>query len=371
MKKVFLFIFLILFLAAGGFFFLKTKKAKVLPSQADIGNNYNPASLNSLRGSVDIKSEEPAIQPSDENVPERGSPFEKTSQEQEAKADPKGSDSTFTFAVLGDTQRFDAGNSNGNFQKDAAEILKLNPDMVVAVGDLIGGCDGKNSDAKDYIDWKKILGPLAAKTYAVQGNHDRVSDGGSCDKIWQDAFNFPTNGPSGFSELTYSLDLKNAHFVFLDSIKPDGHQVSDTQRTWLDQDLAKNKMEDTFVIFHEPAFPVSSKIGESLDAQASQRNALWQILDKYNVTAVLNGHEHIVSRRKIDSKVFPGAKNSIYQLVFANTNSFNHDLPKPGIAEYASQVQGSFGLVKVNGKEITVETRGPDGKILDTFTFSK
>jgi 3',5'-cyclic-AMP phosphodiesterase len=371
MKKILLIIFLFIFLAVGGFFFLKAKNSKILPSQTDIGNNFNQNSLNSLQGSVDFKSEDPAVQPNNENVPDRGSPFEKTNQELQAKPDTSGRDSILTFAVLGDTQRFDAGNSQGNFQKAAAEISKLNPDLVVAVGDLIGGCEGKSSDAKDYADWKKIIGPLAAKTYAVQGNHDRVSDGGSCDKIWQDAFNFPTNGPSGFSELTYSLDLKNAHFVFLDSIKPDGHQINDTQRTWLDQDLAKNKMEDTFVIFHEPAFPVSSKIGESLDTQASQRNALWQILDKYNVTAVLNGHEHIVSRRKVDSKVFPEAKNLIYQLVFANTDSFNHDLPKPGIAEYASQVQGSFGFVKVNGKDITVETHGPDGKTLDTHTFSK
>ncbi len=107
---------------------------------------------------------------------------------------------------------------------------------------------------------------------------------------------------------------------------------------------------------------MSSKIGESLDAQAGQRNALWQILEKYNVTAVFNGHEHIVSRRKI---------GGIYQFVFGNTDSFNHDLPKSGVAEYASQIQGSFGLVKVSGQEITVEVYDPNGKLLNSFPFSK
>ena len=79
------------------------------------------------------------------------------------------------------------------------------------------------------------------------------------------------------------------------------------------------------------------------------------------MTAVFNGHEHIVSRRKI---------GKVYQFVFGSTDSFNHGLPAKGIAEYANQGQGRFGLVKVNGKEITVETHGPDGALLNSFTLT-
>lgn len=271
-------------------------------------------------------------------------------------------ENSFSFAIVGDTQRFNAGNPNGNFQRAAKYIAADNPDMVIAVGDLIGGCEGKSSDAKDYADWKKILGSLAAKVYAVQGNHDRVSDGGSCDEIWQNAFHFPTNGPSGFSGLTYSLDFKNSHFAFLDSTKPDGHQINDTQRAWLDQDLAKNKKENTFVVFHEPAWPTGAKVEESLDAQPGQRDKLWSIIKKYDVTAVFNGHEHIVSRRKI---------GNIYQFVFGDTDSFNHDLPKQGVAEFTNQGQGRFGLVSVAGKQITVKVFDPNNTELNSFTFSK
>jgi 3',5'-cyclic-AMP phosphodiesterase len=368
MKKVLIVITLIIFLFLGGYLFLKFKQSRIIPSQADIGNSAGALALNSFHGVVDQASERPAVQAGDQ--PSSNISQEPKTANQDGAVSQK-NESVFSFSILGDTQRFTSGNPNGNFQKAVAGIQKLNSDMVIAVGDLVSNCKGESNDAQDYANWKNILGPLASKTYAVQGNHDRVENGDKCDQFWQNTFNFPTNGPAGFSELTYSLDLKNSHFVFLDSDRPDGHQVNDTQRTWLESDLAKNKMENTFVFFHEPAFPVSSKIGESLDTQASQRNSLWQIFDKYNVTAVFNGHEHIVSRRKIDSKVFPDAKNSIYQFVFANTNSFNHDLPQPGIAEYSSQIQGSFGLVKVNGKEITVETHGPNGDLLNTFTFSK
>ncbi len=270
-------------------------------------------------------------------------------------------DTSFTFAILGDTQRFEPNNPNGNFQRAMAQIAKTNPDKIFSMGDLVGSCDGDSKCRNEYADWKKIVGGSLSKTYATQGNHDRTGDD-KTDKVWRDSFDFPTNGPADFSEQVYSFDFKNSHFVVLDSDKPKEHLVNGEQRAWLEKDLAADKKENTFVFFHEPAYPTGAKISESLDKEPSDRNALWQILEKYNVTAVFNGHEHIVSRRKI---------GKTYQFVFANTDSFNHTLPKPGFAEYANQGQGRYGIVRVADKQITVETHGPDGKILDTFTFSK
>ena len=127
------------------------------------------------------------------------------------------------------------------------------------------------------------MGSLLPKTYAMQGNHDRTGDD-KTDNVWRSSFNFPTNGPSEFSEQVYSFDFKNSHFVVLDSDKPKEHLINSEQRSWLEKDLAANKKENTFVFFHEPAYPVSSKITESLDKEPSERNALWQILEKHNVT---------------------------------------------------------------------------------------
>ena len=289
------------------------------------------------------------------------SPFSDEKSTEPSPASQTSGENSFSFAILGDTQRFSPGNPSGNFQRAVASIKKLNPSLVIAEGDLVGNCDGDSKCSNEYSDWKNIVGGLMSKTYAVQGNHDRTGND-KTDSVWRSSFNFPANGPSGFSEQVYSLDIKNSHFVFLDSDKPKEHLVNGEQRAWLEKDLTASKKENTFVIFHEPAYPVSSKITESLDKEPSERNALWQILEKHNVTAVFNGHEHIVSRRKI---------GSLYQFVFASTDSFNHDLPQPGVAEYANQGQGRFGFVKVNGKEITVETHGPDGSLLNTFTFSK
>lgn len=348
-------------LAGLAYFFIVPKSPKNIENKP--AENSEISQLKSFRGVLaDI------LTGAEEKAREIGEKIEETvvspfSGKKTAEAPPAATadENNFSFAILGDTQRFSAGNPNGNFQKAVANITNLNPDLVFAVGDLVGSCDGDSKCSKEYSDWKQIVGSLLPKTYAMQGNHDRTGDD-KTDGVWRSSFDFPSNGLSGFSEQVYSFDLKNSHFVVLDSDKPKEHLVNGEERSWLEKDLAANKKENAFVFFHEPAYPVSSKITESLDVEPSERNALWQILEKHNVTAVFNGHEHIVSRRKIDG---------IYQFVFASTDSFNHDLPKPGVAEYANQGQGRFGIVKVNGKEITVEAHGPDGKLLNTFTFSK
>jgi len=288
------------------------------------------------------------------------SPFVGSKTTDTPAANQTADENNFSFAVIGDTQYFKTGNPNGPFQTVVKDIVKDNPDLMIATGDLTGSCESYNECLTKHTEWKKIDAPLLSKTYATMGNHDNINNKGG--KAWQDAFDFPTNGPAEFSEQVYSFDFKNSHFVVLDSDSPKEHLVNSEQRSWLDQDLAKNKKENIFVVFHEPAYPVSSKIGESLDADPGERDALWKILEKYNVTAVFNGHEHIVSRRKIDG---------IQQFVFGSTDSFNHDLPAAGVAEYANQGQGRFGIVKVNGKEITVKTYSPGNQELNSFTFSK
>jgi 3',5'-cyclic-AMP phosphodiesterase len=264
----------------------------------------------------------------------------------------------FVFGILGDTQRFSSGNPSGGLQKAVKYMSEKNVDLVMTEGDLLSSCGG-DCESK-LMAWKNVLGALFPKTYELMGNHDRT-DREKSDAVWQKVFSLPTNGPAGYSELAYSFDFKNSHFAVLDSEKPNEGIVNDTQRAWLEQDLGKNKKENTFVFFHEPAWPVNSKIGESLDAKPKERDALWGILVSHNVTAVFNGHEHIASRRKI---------GNLYQFVFGNTDSFNHEAPKPGMAEYG-YVGQSFGIVEVNGKEIAVNTYSTDGKLLDSFKLIK
>jgi hypothetical protein len=263
---------------------------------------------------------------------------------------------SFSFAILGDTQRFDPGNAGGSLQKAVKSIEEKNVGLVVTEGDLLGSCDGKSGCEKKLGEWKNTLGSLYSKTYEMMGNHDRTG-GDNADALWQKFFDLPQNGPDGYKELVYSFDHENSHFVVLNSEKPDEHAVDKAQRDWLEKDLQDSQKDNKFVFFHEPAYPVSSKIDESLDADASDRDALWQIFKDQKVTAVFNGHEHIQSRRKVDG---------VYQFVFGNTDSFDHELPKAGVADYSYKGE-HFGIVEIKGKEVTVNVYSVDGNLLDSF----
>lgn len=282
----------------------------------------------------------------------------------------------FSFVVLGDTQNFELPESSGSFVKAVKQVEKIKPTLVMTVGDLVQSC-GYTIKCVDYKLWKNIAKPILPITYEVQGNHDRIVSNSDdsrkeqADKEWQSYFNLPTNGPAGFEEFTYSFDVGNSHFIVLDTEKPLEHEIGQDQLDWLEKDLAANQKENTFVFYHEPAFPMSYKIKQSLDVHKDMRDALWTILDKYNVTAVFNGHEHIYSRQQIDQDEFSAEKNGIYQFIIGNTDAYEKS--KVTISDKVDYYHQGYDFVRVdvNGKEITVKLFSVDGDLIDSFTFSK
>lgn len=282
----------------------------------------------------------------------------------------------FTFAILGDTQNFELPDSSGGFVKAVEQIKKIKPNLVMTVGDLVASCSSP-ADCANYKAWKNIAKSILPMTYEIVGNHDRIvgnkaeTKKKSADKEWQNYFNLPTNGPTDFEEFTYSFDVGDSHFVVLDSEKPKEHEINQDQLSWLEKDLAANTKDNTFVFYHEPAFPMSYKVGQSLDVHKKERDALWSLLDKYNITAVFNGHEHIYSRQQIDQDEFPAEKNGIYQFIIGNTDAYGKE--NVAISDKVDYYHKGhdFCVVEVNGKQITVKLFSVDGNLVDSFTFSK
>lgn len=335
----------------------KKSNAKVPLSQKAQNTNNNAAETNVANTNSGIK---PLIT-EDTNTNAGFAPAGLDNSKPDANnTEPNNSNGAFSFAVIGDTQQFDVNSADDSFKQAVASINKSNPDLVMTVGDLISSCDGTEKCKSKYEDWKKIISPLYSKTKEVVGNHDRTGKSAS-DTVWQDEFDLPTNGPSGYSESVYSFDNGNTHFVVLNSEKPEEHIINKDQRDWLEQDLSQNTKDNTFVFFHEPAYPVSSKIDESLDVKKSDRDALWSILKNHKVTAVFSGHEHIMSRRKVDG---------LYQFVVGNTDMSDHDAPKEGLTEYYYQGH-HYAIVSVKGKEITVNIYKVDGSLLNSFVIPK
>ncbi|OGI26470.1 MAG: hypothetical protein A3J76_00780 [Candidatus Moranbacteria bacterium RBG_13_45_13] len=268
----------------------------------------------------------------------------------------------FSFAVIGDTQKFKTG-KRGKLQSAAKNIKSLGVDFSISLGDI---CNGPATKCpKKILKWKKITYQLFPKMYAVMGNHDLVDF-----EFWQSVFNSPLNGPAEFLGTVFSFDFEDSHFIVLNAEKPIQHVISASQLNWLEEDLARNTKSNVFVFFHEPAFPAKHKVGSSLDAYPESRDALWEILDRHGVTAVFSGHEHITARRKIDSNVFSGASNSIYQFIVGNTAAYSHQKPNSDVVEYFTR-EKSFAVVDVEGNRVTVNIFGINGKMLNSFSFLK
>ena len=268
--------------------------------------------------------------------------------------------SNFTFAIIGDTKSFKAGNPKGKLEKAVASLSKQSFDFAFVMGDLVSSCDGGSSCEKKYADWKSVMAPILSKTYEIQGNHDRTG-GSAADTVWQKEFTLPTNGPTGFSELTYSFDFSNSHFVVLTSEKPKTNIVNDVQINWLDQDLTANKKTNTFIFLHEPAFQMSQDKKDALDAKPEERDQFWNVLKKHNVTAVFNGHLHMIARREQDR---------IEQFVIGDTDSTADDIPQKNLTDFGLTGH-HYAMVSVSGNVVDVKIYSLDGNLENDYSFSK
>ena len=281
----------------------------------------------------------------------------------------------FTFAVMGDTQLFEMPNavslSSGDYQKAVSEIADRHPAMVMTVGDLVQNClDEVSCDS--YRLWKNIDKPLLPITFEVMGNHDH-EDGNFSNSQWQNYFSLPTNGPAGYQKLVYSFNSGNSHFVVLDSEHP-LHEIDTTEQAWLDKDLTENTKSNVFVFWHEPAWPMDDKKRQSLDAHSSLRDSLWSIIDKHDVTAVFNGHEHVFSLTKIDSSIFPEATHAIYQITSGHVDA---PVKTKAISEMSPKVayyypKGNYLMVNVDNQTVTVNIYAiATNQLIKSFTFTK
>jgi predicted phosphodiesterase len=178
----------------------------------------------------------------------------------------------FHFAVVGDRT---GGAQPGVYEKVLAEVNRLNPDIILTVGDFI---EGYNQDStvtnKQWDEYFGLLKELKANVYFTPGNHD------IWDKISE--INYKNRMGSPY----YSFDFKNSHFVILDVSRSEKYEeIPKEQINWLVGDLDKNKeKENIYVFFHKPFWFQT--------ARDNKPDSLHQIFKKYRVDAVFSGHFH-------------------------------------------------------------------------------
>lgn len=220
---------------------------------------------------------------------------------------------TFRFVTTSDAQGNSESNPNpGNsFGYVVSRISALNPvpDFWIFGGDAYYSATDSANAAANWDTFKMKIDPISdIPIYLAIGNHDANNYGnfygpwhgdgaGPFRASWQ---GLPQNGPAGYAGTAYSFRYANSLFCVVNTNIYDAatyaatFKVDATQRSWLSAVLDTTTAAHTFVIGHCEAYPPSDgNDNSSLQWNASDRNAFWDVLTGHGVEAYICGHIHL------------------------------------------------------------------------------
>jgi hypothetical protein len=204
--------------------------------------------------------------------------------------------------------------------------LKPRPSFVIYGGDSVyRGHSGDDFNFSHFLAAMQPLTDVGIKLYTVMGNHelyDEVTPGFSLanQREFQNTFTTnPSNGPPGYERLVYSFEslggdaffaVGDCYYLEADDPNPDLNTEGSgslfgifdvIQLAWLENELAKTKATHKFFFAHAPYYQIVGN--QSL--QHTSFTQLWSILDDNHVALFGCGHEHLYSRKAIDSTIAP------------------------------------------------------------------
>jgi hypothetical protein len=322
-------------------------------------------------------------------------------------------DETLRFVFLADSR----SDSNGGAPYAAAnfintpvlsaivtQILALSPrpSFVIFGGDMAyrGHYQDHGVSFYTYPAFKDVMAPLTnagITVYTTMGNHELYDTSpGEFVLANQTAFQAeftdnPDNGPAGYERLVYSFtsDGGNAFFAVLDPYYltanvPDTNltgNVDDTQLSWLADQVAQTKAAHKFLFIHTPYYYVSDTVPNTTFTN------LWSFLDNNEFDFYACGHQHLYSRKNIDSSILPNPqtdppltpwKNDVVQLL-NGTCGAPHEPGTLSVDPTLWNVNDAadtyfFSVIDIDGDQTTVNSyAGNTGaySVIDTFTIQK
>ena len=245
----------------------------------------------------------------------------------------------FKFIAMSDSRGKNNGVNDSVLTIITNHIVENQPDakFIVFAGDMVDG-NKTNPDRtlKELLHWKDVMSPIYTnpnmkwpKVWPVVGNHEiqHRKDEDNFRKVFSNVYN---NGPDDEKGLSYSFDFENTHFTIVNTDRwyyGDPDDTTDDRRDWhyikhldwLENDLSSARergVDHIFVASHDMIYPVGGHLHDGLpnlgrkfkfpmDSTQSwymnQRQGVIDILDKYDVTAHICGHEHLYSRQKVNN----------------------------------------------------------------------
>ncbi|MEN6566050.1 MAG: metallophosphoesterase family protein [Veillonellales bacterium] len=278
--------------------------------------------------------------------------------------------SRFKFLIFGDSQSGDYG----IWQTTIHQAYQANQDAAffINMGDLV-------DVGQDYSQWngwfdaaQGVIDTIPAMP--LTGNHEMYTPEHqfSLPLYFTTQFKLPLNGPAEMKRQVYSFDYGNVHFVMLDSQAGEEREflptMLDSQKAWLEQDLAATDKPWKLVFLHRP--PYSNKETED---NAGIREAFVPVLDQYHADIVFSGHDHVYARTyplRGGEVVDSTAQGTIY----AATGRSGTKTYKKRFAQdwneffYNPLEEPNYLTVEVQGDTLNVQAFSQSGELIDSWT---
>lgn len=278
------------------------------------------------------------------------------------------------------------GDSKGS--NHLPDVLKradlLHPQFCLTTADLVNRGAGEEGE-RLYKDLDKDAGWFFRKypTWPTLGNHEV-----SGPKINTGKVNYASGVKNfgdffGLKDPLYSFTYGNAKFIALDWIKA---SKSKERLEWLEKELKDAQDKLIFVFKHRPYYTVGSKSYNDVEGKGT---VVTELFEKYKVTAVFSGHDHLyyrTLRNGVNYIVSAGAGANIYKLKRAgdaiegdsyygrstvDDNEFIFHPSKGADVKFNKAMYFVLSVKVSSGGEVTFEMIDTEGKSWDKFKFNK
>jgi hypothetical protein len=247
------------------------------------------------------------------------------------------------FAVLGDF-----GTGDRTQMQLAAQMAALHQrfkyEFVVLVGDNIYGSERPQDFKKKFEDPYKPLLDAGVKFYASLGNHD------AREQRYYKLFNMG-------GQLYYTFSPRpDVRFFILESTYLEPEQIK-----WAENELSSSNSDWKIAVFHHPLYSSGDRHGSDLRL----RDVLEPLFLKYDVSVVLNGHDHFYERVKPQKGITYFVVGSGGKLREGNID------PRTGITANGFDKDLAFMAAEIDGNQMFFNTVSRDGTVIDSGTLSR
>ncbi|NHI88522.1 MAG: hypothetical protein EAX87_03305, partial [Candidatus Thorarchaeota archaeon] len=287
-------------------------------------------------------------------------------------------DRVYTFIAYGDTRASSGGGVSPLHDDLVSRYLQLSdPELILHTGDLLtqGGEDanwpGYEQSLSAVGEWDPNL-----KIYYAVGNHEQYTSGPP-DDDWSTYlshvdFSDVVDESAGETELYYSFDWRNIHFIFLNSIDGwvgENFTCPTAQWNWLLSDFENNNKEFIIVSMHNPSYSVRADRPDRWAQAAAIRAEFHDLFVQSGVDIVFAGHDHQyyhTTRDDIDYVVTGGGGAPLYEIDTEAPDWITGDV---GFSAYHYCVC-SIAALNSTHKTLSINVVMMDGTIADSFSFA-